>query len=207
MQERKLCRKGSYVRKEDNMENETLRDYVLRNRSYRRFYQDIEISRDILLELVDMARNTPSAANNQPIRYKIINDREGCAQLFPYIGWAGYLKEWPGPEEGERPSAYIVMASASDANAVIDEGIAGQTILLGAVEKGFGGCFLGNIRKENIAELISLPRNMKIDYVIALGKPKETVVLEDIKDNDVKYYRDEEGVHHVPKRTLEQVLL
>lgn len=184
-----------------------LKDLVLKNRSYRRFYEDTAIDRETLLELIDMARNTPSAANNQPIRYKIVNDPEGCAQLFPLIGWAGYLKEWPGPGEGERPSAYIVMASPVEANATIDEGIAGQTILLGAVEKGLGGCFLGNIRKEQIAGIISLPEGLKIDYVIALGKPKETVVLEDIKGNDVKYYRDENAVHHVPKRTLEQVIL
>ncbi len=189
------------------MENQTLKDYVLKNRSYRRFHQDVEIDRDTLLELIDMARNTPSAANNQPIRYKIVNDQDNCGKLFPYIGWAGYLKDWPGPEEGERPSAYIIMASSLDANATIDEGIAGQTILLGAVEKGFGGCFLGNIRKDMIAKVIDLPENMKVDYVIALGKPKETVVLEDMKDNDVRYYRDENRVHHVPKRTLEQVLL
>ncbi|MCR5324501.1 MAG: nitroreductase family protein [Lachnospiraceae bacterium] len=184
-----------------------LHDLVLKNRSYRRFYEDVAIDRETLIELVDMARNTPSAANKQPIRYKIVNDKAGCDKIFPNIGWAGYLKDWPGPEEGERPAAYIIMAVSADANATIDEGIAGQTILLGAVEKGLGGCFLGNIKKDRIAECISLPANMKIDYVIALGKPKETVVLEDIKDDDIKYYRDEEGVHHVPKRTLEQVLL
>ena len=189
------------------MKDKTLYDLVINNRSYRRFYEDVKIDREILIELIDMARNTPSAANNQPIRYKIINDKEECARIFPYIGWAGYLKDWPGPVEGERPSAYIVMATAAEANATIDEGIAGQTILLGAVDKGFGGCFLGNIQKEKIAEIISLPGNMKADYLIALGKPKETVVLEDIKDNDVKYYRDGNGVHHVPKRTLEEVLL
>lgn len=194
---------NTYYQEEKHM----LKDLVLKNRSYRRFYEDVVINRETLLELIDMARNTPSAANNQPIRYKIVNDPEGCAQLFPLIGWAGYLKEWPGPGEGERPSAYIVMASSVEANATIDEGIAGQTILLGAVEKGLGGCFLGNIRREQIAGIISLPEGLKIDYVIALGKPKETVVLEDIKDNDIKYYRDENAVHHVPKRTLEQVIL
>ena len=99
------------------------------------------------------------------------------------------------------------MATEKDANAAIDEGIAGQTILLGAVEKGLGGCFLGNIKREEIARIIALPENMKIDYLIAIGKPKETVVLEDVKEDDIKYYRDEEGVHHVPKRTMEDILL
>ena len=184
-----------------------LRDQVIKNRSYRRFHEDERIGRDALLELVDMARNTPSGANRQPIKYKLITDKAECEAVFPFIGWAGYLKDWPGPEPGERPSAYIVMATDASANAAVDEGIAGQTILLGAVEKGFGGCFLGNINKEKIAETISLPEGMKIDYLIALGKPKETVILEDIVNDDIKYYRDPDGVHHVPKRRLEDILL
>ena len=184
-----------------------LYELVLKNRSYRRFYENERIEDEALMKLVDMARNTPSAANKQSIRYKIVTDREMCEKIYPYLGWAGYLKDWDGPEEGERPAAYIIMATEQSANATIDEGLAGQTILLGAVELELGGCFLGNIKKEQIAEVISLPAGMKIDYVIALGKPKETVVLEDIRDNDIKYYRDAEGVHHVPKRTLKEVLL
>ena len=191
------------IKKEINM----LSELVLKNRSYRRYYENERVDEEVLRKLIDMARNTPSAANLQSIRYKLITDTAMCEKLFPYLGWAGYLKDWDGPEEGERPAAYIVMATDEKANATIDEGIAGQTILLGAVEAGLGGCFLGNIRKEQIAKLISLPEGMKIDYVIALGKPKEAVVLENIRDNDVKYYRDADGVHHVPKRTLDEVLL
>ncbi len=184
-----------------------LLELVLKNRSYRRFYENERVDDETIRELINMARNTPSAANLQPIRYKIITEKAMCEKLFPCLGWAGYLKDWDGPEEGERPAAYIVMATDEKANATIDEGIAGQTILLGAVEAGLGGCFLGNIQKEQIASIIALPEGMKIDYVIALGKPKETIVLEDIRDNDVKYYRDPDGVHHVPKRTLDEVLL
>jgi nitroreductase len=189
-----------------------LREMVLKNRSYRRFFEDAAIGRDTLTELVDLARNTASARNLQPLRYILSADRETNARIFPNLFWAMDLKDWPGPAEGERPAAYIVMVIAKGSKMTFisdcDIGIAAQTILLGAVEKGLGGCMIASILKDNLREALKIPEEYEPHLVIALGKPKEKVVIEELlPDGDCKYWRDNEGVHHVPKRRLEDVIL
>ena len=87
----------------------TLKDLVLKNRSYRRFYQDKKLSVETLTELIDCARVTPSTVNSQALKFKPVADDETNAQVFECLNWAGLLKDWPGPEEGERPSGYIVV--------------------------------------------------------------------------------------------------
>lgn len=185
-----------------------IKDLVLKNRSYRRFYQEEKIARETLIELVDIARQTASAANKQPTRYALVCDEETNAKVFDTLGWARYLKDWDGPEEGERPAGYIILVSDKKEMPHWDEGIIGQTILLAATEIGLGGCMLANIKNKELAEILGLDGETAPKMVIALGKPKEKVVLEDIAaDGDIKYYRDEEQTHHVPKICLEDVIL
>jgi nitroreductase len=187
-----------------------LRDLVLANRSYRRFDQRQEIDTETLRSLVDLARCTPSAANLQPLKYIITNTPERNADVFATLAWAGYLADWPGPVEGERPSAYIVVlldtCLSKSANA--DLGIAAQTILLGAAEKGLGGCMFGSIDRDRLRKELAIDECSDIMLVMALGKPVEKVVLEDVgPDGSIKYYRDADAVHHVPKRTLDDVIV
>jgi len=183
---------------------------ILKNRSYRRFYQDVPISRDSLRELVDLARISASAANRQPLKYYLSCEPDKNASIFPFLGWAGYLKDWGGPVEGERPSAYIILLGDKtiSLNFGCDHGIAAQSILLGAVEKGLGGCMIGSARKPELAHTLGIPDNFEILLVIALGKPKETVVVEPLgPDGDIKYWRDAQSVHHVPKRALDNIII
>ena len=187
-----------------------IRDLVLKNRSYRRFYQDFAVSRDILMGLVDLARLTASAANKQPLKYILSYDSEKNTQIFSTLAWAGYLKDWPGPPEGERPSAYIIMLGDTEISSSFnfDNGIAAQTILLGAVDQELGGCMIASVQRDKLRELLNIPSRYEIILVIALGKPKETVVIEPMgPEGDVKYWRDRDGKHHVPKRSLEEVIL
>jgi nitroreductase len=187
-----------------------LKDLVSRNRSYRRFYEEHVIDREALRELVDLARLSASGANKQPIKYALVADREGCEQVFPLLGWAGYLADWDGPQEGERPSAYIVMLGDREASSAFgaDHGIAAQSILLGATEKGLGGCIIATVEREVLAERLGLAEHYKVVLVLALGKPKETVVVDPVgPDGDIKYWRDEDGVHHVPKRALGDIIV
>jgi nitroreductase len=188
----------------------TLRDLVLRNRSYRRFHEGHRIPRETLEELVGLARCTASAANRQPLKYVLSSEPEGNARIFPCLKWAGYLKDWGGPEPGERPAAYIVLLIDQEVakDWWCDDGIAAQTILLGATEKGLGGCMVGAIDKERLRRELSLPQRFLIRLVLALGRPAEEVVLEDLPPGgDVRYWRDDRSVHHVPKRRLEELIL
>lgn len=185
-----------------------IKELAQRNRSYRRFYQEKKIDRTLLTELVDIGRLTPSAANRQPIRYRLICEPQENEKVYTCLGWAGYYKDWAGPDEGERPSGYIIMMTPEGVCAEWDEGIAGQTMLLAAVEKGLGGCFIGNIQREKLAAVLNLPQGYKIDLCLALGYPKEQVVLEEISgEDDYRYYRDENSTQHVPKKRLTDILI
>jgi nitroreductase len=187
-----------------------LKDLILRNRSYRRFYQEVTISLDDLKELVDLARQSASAANRQPLKYILSCQPEMNAQVFQCLAWAGYLKDWGGPKEGEKPSAYIVVLGDKMITQAFgcDHGIAAQSILLGATEKGLGGCIIGSVQKNELSRELNIPKQYEILLVIALGKPKELVVIETVgEDGNIKYWRDAQGIHHVPKRSLEEIIL
>ncbi len=187
-----------------------IKDLVLRNRSYRRFQQELDISIATLRELVDLARLSPSAMNLQPLRYILSCDAERNSLIFPHLGWAGYLKDWPGPCDGERPSAYIVILGDTETSGSFgcDHGIAAQSIMLGATERGLGGCMIGSANKERLRDALDIPSRYEVLLVLALGKPKETVIIEELgRDGSIKYWRDDDGVHYVPKRSLDDLIL
>ena len=185
-------------------------DLVWRNRSYRRFYEDEPVSRATLRELVDLARLCPSAGNLQPLKYFLSWTPDRNALIFESLNWAGYIHDWDGPPEGERPAAYIVILGDTEitTNFGIDHGIAAQTIMLGAVERGLGGCMISRFDAEGLHRSLRIPERYAILLVLTLGKPREVVVLETIRsDRDIVYWRDESGRHHVPKRPLDAVIV
>lgn len=185
-----------------------IRDLILKNRSYRRFNQAIKISDNQIKSWIDLARLSASARNAQPLKYAIITETDISAKIFPFLGWAGYLSDWKGPVEGERPVAYVAVLKdkSISENHHCDDGIAMQSILLGATEDGFGGCMIGSVNKSKVAGILALPEKLEILCLIALGKPAEKVVLEEA-ETDIKYYRDPEDVHHVPKRPLDEIII
>jgi len=185
-------------------------DLVLKTRSYRRFDESFAIERATLEHLMGLARCTASAGNRQPLKYILSADPVTNDRIFPCLAWAGYLKDWAGPGPGEQPTAYIVILvdKRIGENIWCDDGIVAQTILLAAVEMGLGGCMIGAIKKDNLREELDVPDHFKIQLVLALGKPAEKVVIEDLEPGgDIKYWRDENDIHHVPKRTLEELIV
>ena len=186
-------------------------DLIKQNRSCRRFYQNHSVDIKTLKELVDLARLSASAANLQPLRYILSSNPQRNSQIFSCLGWAGYIKDWQGPEEGERPSGYIIMLCDTDkANDYVgyDCGIAGQSILLGAREQGLAGCMIASIKRQKLRNILNIDIRFKILLVIAIGKPKEEVVIEAVEDaHNIKYWRDDKGVHHVPKRNLNDIII
>jgi len=187
-----------------------LTDLLIKSRSYRRFDESVKISQEVLRDLIDATRYCPSAANRQPLKYRLVFEENETAQVFDCLKFAAYLSDWSGPAEGERPTAYVVVLGDETVSkfSEVDAGIAMQTILLRATELGFGGCILASVQREKLREVLALDERFHIGYVIALGKPAETCVIEPIgKDGDIKYYRDADGMHHVPKRELKDLLI
>jgi hypothetical protein len=181
------------------MKTNSFADLVRENRSRRRFYQDVSI-----------AYETLSARNQQPLKYILSNTAEKNADIFSCLSWALDLKGWGGPVEGERPAAYIIILGDTDVAKSFgcDHGIAAQTIMLGAVDKGLGGCILASIKKDRLRELLAIPDRYEILLALALGKTKEQVIIEPVgKSGDVKYWRDSLGAHHVPKRNLDDIII
>jgi len=185
-------------------------DLLRNNRSYRRFDQRRRIERRTLVELVDLTRLCPSASNRQPLKFIVACSPEETARVFPYLAWAGALRDWAGPAEGERPAAYILILGDKQVYCEfnLDPGIAAQSMLLAASHRGLGGCMLAAIDRPGLRRELNLPERFEICLAVALGHPAETVVLEEMKHPAAfDYWRDAEGVHHVPKRPLAELLL
>jgi nitroreductase len=188
----------------------TMKELVAKNRSYRRFHQDASVSRETLVELVGLARLSATAANMQPLKFLLSTDASRNALIFPHLAWAAYLKDWSGPPEGERPAAYIIVLGDRNLKQSFgcDHGISAQSILLGAVEKGLGGCIIASIRRPELCRALSIPDHLEVLLAIALGRPKEQVVIEAVgPGGDIRYWRDADRVHHVPKRSLEELIV
>jgi nitroreductase len=187
-----------------------IRDLIVSNRSCRRFDEGFAVERRTLEELVDLARLSASAANLQPLKYILSCEPERNARIFRHLAWAAYLKDWGGPAPGERPGAYIVILGDTAVSHTFgcDHGIAAQSILLGAREKGLAGCMIGLIQREELRQTLNIPVQYEILLVIALGRPREQAVIDDLGPaGDIKYWRDSTGVHHVPKRSLKELIV
>lgn len=169
----------------------------------------MKISSDTILKWINLARLSGSGRNAQPLKYVVANGEDICSKVFPHLGWAGYLTDWKGPEEGERPVAYVAVIKdkSISENHYCDDGIAMQSILLGAVEDGFGGCMIGSVNKKGVSKILELPETLELLWIIALGKPTEKCQIVDEKDGDIKYWRGENDVHFVPKRALEDIVI
>jgi len=188
----------------------TIKELLTRSRSYRRFRQNKTVPESVLEELLQLALLSPSGGNHQPLAYFVSANENTNNIIFPFLAWAGYLKDWPGPVPGEQPAAYIVICcdTSIQNSPGVDHGIAAQSILIGAAEKGIGGCMIGSFKKNDLRTALGIPERYAPLLVLALGYPAEEVILTSPgPDGSVKYYRDAEGRHHVPKRKLADCII
>lgn len=188
----------------------SFKELVTQNRSCRRFDNSHKIDETTLRDLVELARNCASAANMQPLKYVISCNDEKNEDIFSCLGWAAYLKDWKGPEKEERPSAYIVILGDHQVSDKFwcDHGITAQTMLLGARVMGLGGCMFGAINIKKLKAVLDIADHLEPKLVVALGKPVEEIQIDELnKDGDIKYWRDEAQVHHVPKRNLNDIIV
>ena len=181
---------------------------IKKRRSVRRFRQE-EISREILLELIEAARCAPSAANRQPLEFVVVDSEELRAEVFAQLAWAGYVQPRRDPPAGKHPVSYIIVLVNKEralANfGPVDAAAAIENTLLAAQGQGIGSCWLGSIKRDKLREILEIPDKYDIDSVIALGYPDEKPVMEDCKDESIEYYLDDEDVLHVPKRPLASI--
>lgn len=194
------------------MEFESLRELMKKDRTVRRFQENREVSMETLRRLVELTRYCASGRNAQPLRYVLVTSEVEKAKLFPLLKWAGYFADWDGPEEGERPAAYIVQCldTRYGENCLCDDGLQLEAITLGMTSMGLGGCIIKSFNHVELPKILGIDSNYIPRYVLALGYPAEKVVIEDMTGNEedeFKYYRSADGVHHVPKRPLEELLI
>ncbi|BCS86991.1 nitroreductase family protein [Pseudodesulfovibrio sediminis] len=187
-----------------------LRELMELNRTRRKFDQSQPIDVGTLEALVELTRFMPSGMNKQPLKYIVTTEPDQCDAIFPLLGWAGYLPDWKGPDKGEQPTGYIIMMldTAIADSPGCDHGIACQSIMLGAVEQGLGGCIIATVNRKKLARIFDLDDRFEILMVLALGVPAQEVVIEPLpSDGDIKYWSGENGRHHVPKRSLDELLI
>lgn len=187
-------------------------DLVQKTRSYRRFKQKPAPTMADLEYLIELARLAPSASNKQPLKYVLVQDPDKLPEVFSCLKWAGYLPDWPGPAPDEQPTAYIVFLADPEIGAnpnmtYVDLGLAAQIVILGAQTLGYGACLLASIDRSNLKETLAIPEHLEIKLVAALGTPGEQVELTTVAGGDIRYWRDEHEVHHVPKRPLEDLIV
>lgn len=185
-----------------------IKELLESTRSYRRFDENREVSAEDMKTIAGAVRLCPSAANLQRVRVVNVTDKSEKERVFDCLGFAAYLKDWAGPSVGERPTAYAILVTTQnlDVNLAIDVGIAAEAMLLTAREMGIGGCIFRSFKPDVISSVVNKEGYIPA-MVIAFGYPSETVVIEDVKDGDIKYYRDANGVHHVPKLSCEDIIL
>lgn len=181
-------------------------DTILARRTVRSFKRDL-LSDEDLIKIIDAGRLAASGANRQPIKYVIISDEKMCAKVFPHTKWAGYI-DW-NPTESESPSAYIAILADNDIKPIkaceVDAGLVMSNMMLAAEELGIGSCVIGSVDREDIHKMLDLPENLYVSYLLALGYPAQKAEYFDA--SDVKYYHDENGNVHVPKRPLNEVII
>ncbi|MCD8083094.1 MAG: nitroreductase family protein [Clostridiales bacterium] len=191
----------------------TLKELIRKNRSIRGYDETRRVSREELTEMVDCARLSASSLNIQPLKYRLVYEKEEVDRLQKETGWAKGLPELTLPHEGMCPTAFIVICQdtrifESLARFQKDVGIAAQSILLSATEMGLGGCMIGSFGASSVRKALELPEYIAPMLVVAIGKQAETIVLTEIEDGEsANYYRDENDVHYVPKRKLEDIIL
>lgn len=184
-------------------------ELITKARSHRRFDQKT-LPEGFLKRMVGYARLSPSSGNMQFLKFVTIESKEARESLFPKLKWAGALKEWDGPAPGERPTGYVVILLDKNINAnpSCDHGITAQSMVLGAAAEGVACCMIGSFGKVSVSEILKLDENLSPCLILAFGYPGEEVVLEDLKSGSTSsYYRDGADVHHVPKRTVDELIV
>ena len=188
------------------MEKSSIYKKIKSRRTVRKYLQTA-VPEEVLLKCVDAEGLSPSGANMQPLSYVIVNDQKLLKPVFNTLSLAGYLPDYR-PKEEEMPKAYIVMLVDNKIARTPnhDAGIAAMSISMVAYDEGLGSCILASVDRKKLGEILNVPEGLDVALVVALGYPAENPVVETVKDGDIKYWLDESGVLHVPKRGIKDMV-
>lgn len=186
-----------------------LKNLLIADRSIRRFDASNKVGKQTLLDVVNLVRYCHSGRNLQPLAYRIVEQKEECDKVFPTLLWAGYYKDWDGPAVDERPTAYIIqcMDTRLTDNPMCDEGLQLQALTLGCASLGLGSCIIKAFNKAAVAEILQIPEHYDVRYVLAIGYPAEKAEIVEMREGDIKYYRDDNDTQCVPKRALKDIII
>lgn len=187
----------------------TVYEAIMKRRTIRK-YKQIKPANDVLKKIINSARVCASAANMQPLKYMVVSSDEMCKRIFPCLKWAAYFKDGSGkPKEGEKPTAYVIILGDKNIKTSFDTdaGAAITNMMLTAYEEGLGSCWFASVKRQKVKEILNIDENLDVVYILSLGFPMEESNECEMKDNDVKYFRNEDGSISVPKRSMDEVLI
>lgn len=191
-----------------------IHDIALKARTIRSFDESRPVEEKTLRSIIDSARISPSARNAQPLKYRLVTDKNECEAITAMSMFGGATPELHLPPDGHHPTAYIVVlrdtaiAPAESRLVMFDAGLACSVITLRAHEEGLGGVIIASFEAKKLAAVLDLPEGLEPLMIIALGIPAEDARVCDMPaSGKTAYYRDADGVNCVPKRALEDVLV
>jgi nitroreductase len=182
-------------------------DAITTRRTIRRFQQKL-IDSALLERIVNAGRLAPSGGNCQPVEFILVTESALSQQVFATTAWAGGVAPRRTPKPGQEPTAWVIIllnSKRGPVSAKADAAAAIENMILTALEAGLGSCWIGSVKRDELAKILNVPEHCAIDSVVALGFPDESPLAEDT-DDDIAYYLDDDDVLHVPKRKLKDVL-
>lgn len=177
-----------------------------RNRSHRAYDVSFQVREDQLRRIIGVNRYTPSARNQQVLRFRMVLSDE-AEKVLPHIRLGAALPELNLPQKGSEPRAFIIICSIAEESRFvdIDLGIAAQSMLLQATEIGLNGICIAAFDKQRIKEQFNLPYEPLM--ILAIGRGKDNIVLTEIKANESHNYYRKDGIHYVPKLSFEELII
>jgi nitroreductase len=153
-------------------------DAIHTRRSIRK-YRDEPVPEDLIQKLLAAAMQAPSARNQQPWQFVVIDDRVVLAKIPTFMPNAAMV--------AKAPLAILVCGDLglekSEGYWVLDCAAATQNMLLAAHALGLGAVWCGvyprEPRMEGLRRLIGLPENVIAHGLVVLGYPGEQVQPED----------------------------
>ena len=180
---------------------------VIQQRRTIRSFRQVPVADSEVEAMIDAARRSSCAANLQPLRYVVARTPEAAARILPCTKWAGFIAPARTPRPGvDAPPVFIAVTApaAANDNVLADAGAAIQSMQLAAWNLGLGCCWIGSVDREKAAEILEIPADQRLLYLVAAGYPAEEPVGEDTANPEtLKYYLDGADVLHVPKLTTE----